>query len=371
MKSILENGPWFFGSRPILLKPWNIDEDLEKSKESVYPVWIQLPGLGLSLWNAKSINKIAGIIGKPIITNMLIANRQRLAYARVLEEINLPSALPDEITIKGPDRKNILQKVYYELKPRWCEDGVNKIQTNTHVLPDPDLLVQKPIQAQSVLQMHIQAQYVPQMPVNTSQSVGIEQILGNDESNGKKRNLELRKCFRISAGKNVVHVSQSDFDTHTHSGKSWMLMQRGKSKKRLSPINSFSPLAGIDSRKALWTELLQVHQTVGNTPWLLCGDFNTMINNNEKLGRIALTDANTKDFNSFIEDIHLLHLKTLGCFFTWNNKQDHDARVWCRLDRALVNDSWTHKYNSSHVEFLLPNFSDHSLALVTIYKEDI
>ncbi|XP_020258809.1 uncharacterized protein LOC109835235 [Asparagus officinalis] len=136
----------------------------------------------------------------------------------------------------------------------------------------------------------------------------------------------------------------------------------------LSSIYSFNHQ---DSRKALWTELLHVHQTVGNTPGLLCRDFNTMINNDEKLGGIALTDADTKDFNSFIKDSHLLHLKTLGCFFTWNNKQDHDARVWCRLDRALVNDSWIHKYNSSHVEFLLPNFSDHSHALVSIYEEDM
>ncbi|XP_020272651.1 uncharacterized protein LOC109847825 [Asparagus officinalis] len=106
-------------------------------------------------------------------------------------------------------------------------------------------------------------------------------------------------------------------------------------------------------------------------PWILCGDFNSMLNNDEKLGGSMLSDTDTKDFNSFIEDCSLLHLKTLGSFFTWNNRHDHETRIWCRLDRTLVNDSWINKYNSSHVEFLALNFSDHSPAVVSIYDEEI
>ncbi|XP_020259679.1 uncharacterized protein LOC109836222 [Asparagus officinalis] len=124
-------------------------------------------------------------------------------------------------------------------------------------------------------------------------------------------------------------------------------------------------------RKELWAELCQIFQTTENLPWLLCGDFNTMISNEEKLGGSVLTDSDTNDFTSFIENCNLSHLKALGSFFTWNNKQDHATRVWCRLDRALVNDSWIQIHNSSHVEFLLPNFSDHSPAVVSIYEDDL
>ncbi|XP_020261132.1 uncharacterized protein LOC109837342 [Asparagus officinalis] len=105
MSIILENGPWFLGSRPLLLKSWSIDDELEKRKDSVYPVWIHLPGLRLNLWNERSISKIASLIGKPITTDKLTANRQRLAYARVLVEVTLPSSLPDEIHIQGPNGK--------------------------------------------------------------------------------------------------------------------------------------------------------------------------------------------------------------------------------------------------------------------------
>ncbi|XP_020271779.1 uncharacterized protein LOC109846949 [Asparagus officinalis] len=106
-----------------------------------------------------------------------------------------------------------------------------------------------------------------------------------------------------------------------------------------------------------------------NESWIMCGDFNTVINGEEKLGGAVITKADTKDFRDLIEDCHLNHLKTTGCFYTWNNKQDHDSIVWCRLDRALVNDAWLNMYNASQVEFLLPYFSDHSPALVSLFQE--
>ncbi|XP_020253837.1 uncharacterized protein LOC109830891 [Asparagus officinalis] len=149
-----------------------------------------------------------------------------------------------------------------------------------------------------------------------------------------------------------------------------------------------------ESRKDLWNELGLIQQTSGNIPWLLSGDFNAMINNEEKLGGAVLTEADTRDFNEFIDDCQLSHLKTIGCFYTWNNKQDTITRVWSnlktigcfytwnnkqdtitrvwsRLDRALVNDQWINLVNSSHVEYMLPSFSDHSPALVLIYADNI
>ncbi|XP_020271932.1 uncharacterized protein LOC109847098 [Asparagus officinalis] len=126
-----------------------------------------------------------------------------------------------------------------------------------------------------------------------------------------------------------------------------------------------------DARKLLWNELSQIQQNLGNLPWLLCGDFNAMISDDEKLGGTALTEADTYDFNQFIDTCQLSHLKTIGCFFTWNNKQDAATRVLSRLDRALVNDQWINTYNSSQAEFLLPSFSDHSPALVTIFEDQV
>ncbi|XP_020253693.1 uncharacterized protein LOC109830741 [Asparagus officinalis] len=97
----------------------------------------------------------------------------------------------------------------------------------------------------------------------------------------------------------------------------------------------------------------------------------TFIDNEEKLGGSLLTDTDFKDFRDFIQDSLLNHLKSIGCFYTWNNKQNAISKIWCRLDRALVNDTWLHNFNSSQVEFLPPNPSDHSPALISILEDEI
>ncbi|XP_020262303.1 uncharacterized protein LOC109838257 [Asparagus officinalis] len=138
-----------------------------------------------------------------------------------------------------------------------------------------------------------------------------------------------------------IQVSQSSSQHITCIVKS----KDGRVDCIISSIYGFNHL---EDRKNLWAELSSLQQSIGNSPWLLCGDFNTMLSNEEKLGGASLTDTDTVDFSSFIDDCQLSHLKTTGCFYTWNNKQDTTTRVWSRLDRALVNDSWIHIYNSSH-----------------------
>ncbi|XP_020264066.1 uncharacterized protein LOC109839998 [Asparagus officinalis] len=122
MRDVLEAGPWFFGSRPLMLKPWSIDTDLENLQDFYYPMWVQFPNLRLNLWSSTGISKVASLIGKPIATDKLTATRQRLSYARVLLEVKFPlkEPLPDQLIIQGPDGRNYTQPVLYEFKPRWC-----------------------------------------------------------------------------------------------------------------------------------------------------------------------------------------------------------------------------------------------------------
>ncbi|XP_020243146.1 uncharacterized protein LOC109821366 [Asparagus officinalis] len=124
-----------------------------------------------------------------------------------------------------------------------------------------------------------------------------------------------------------------------------------------------------ENRKRLWQDLLEIKQNV-NCPWLVGGDFNAIISAEEKMGGAPISDADTEDFQNFISSSQLLHIKSIGCFYTWNNKQDANTRVWSRIDRILINDRWLHHYTSSQVEFLVPMCSDHSPALVSVGEED-
>ncbi|XP_020243133.1 uncharacterized protein LOC109821354 [Asparagus officinalis] len=462
MCEILENGPWFFGSRHFLLKPWSIDEGIDKIKDCIYPMWIQLPGLRLNLWNANAISKIVSVVGRPITTDKLTANKQMLAYARVLVEVTFPSSLPDQISIQGPNGKQFSQKVNYELKPRWCEfcnqvgheSSYCKRKSRTErwvpkaavpVNLNQKVVVQnsknneefRPASGAHGNKISEISSYAGQdrIPVFDGENVGISNdnlsqepgqhiihiqesdpeinpskgkgIL-QDESGNNKDNVELRTVH-------VVHVSGSNVD-HVSSDTAknpWSFVQGNGSKKAVPHlsflalletkvkgsnlsitakkieknwqwlsnvgntgkarilvmwdpcildvqvvkfseqhiscsvksvdgkfdcfISSIYGFNHLEARQDLWLDLCHLHQNLGNYPWLLCGDFNTMINNEEKLGGVALTTVDTSDFNSFIEDCQLSHLKTLGCFYTWSNKQ--------------------------------PGLSDHSPAFVSIYDD--
>lgn len=53
-------------------------------------------------------------------------------------------------------------------------------------------------------------------------------------------------------------------------------------------------------------------------------------------------------------------LQSKGAFYTWNNRQIMDRRVWSRLDRLLVNDHWLATFPDSEYWCLQELISDHT-----------
>ncbi|XP_020251079.1 uncharacterized protein LOC109828510, partial [Asparagus officinalis] len=475
MRIILESGPWFFGSRPLLLKPWSIDEEIGKRNDCLYPMWIQFPGLRLNLWNAKCISKIASLIGKPIATDKLTASRQTLEYVRVLVEVNMSSPLPDHISIQGPKGENITQKVIYELKPRWCDfckqvghetsyckrkTGIqrwvpkskvvskdkNKLENNLNPLDVHDIAQKKAVdKGKEIIQDSasyddcINDFQTERTPVHVVHDKSLNEHSSRFVQSGVK--LTEKEPIYIQQAHMAVHVdecaqkpesgSKQVLGSGKNADNSWILVQalletkikesklsnsvkritndwkwlsnvRNSSKARIlilwdprildtqivnisdqqitCAVKSFdgrldcviSSVYGfnqMEGRKELWADLIHIQKSIGNVPWLICGDFNAMTDKDDKLGGVVLSDSDTRDFSNCIADCHLNHMKTLGCFYTWNNKQEVETRVWSRLDRALINDQWISAYNSSYAEYLLPQFSDHSPGLISIYED--
>ncbi|XP_020271064.1 uncharacterized protein LOC109846252 [Asparagus officinalis] len=298
MNDIMENGPWFFGSRPILLKYWTIEEEIEKSFENNYPIWIQLPGLRLNLWNAKCLSKIASVIGKPIATDKLTANRQRLSYARVLVEVKMPSTLPDHISIQGPNGKMINQRVHYEWKPKWCDyckqlghDAKScrkQVRTQKWVPKNPgtkenvqgDLNTlanagsKNPVNTVFMKSVHdkdhiskgsnqSELKQSEKIPVNTQNVPNVHiagkcsEYIDNQMQEGQIE-IEGLSLFSIEGNPvHVVHSSQTKKHVHVvhvsgantekreevHPEVSWTQIQKGRNNSSLISSNSFSSLA--------------------------------------------------------------------------------------------------------------------------------
>ncbi|KAK4706320.1 hypothetical protein R3W88_034129 [Solanum pinnatisectum] len=95
-------------------------------------------------------------------------------------------------------------------------------------------------------------------------------------------------------------------------------------------------------RRPLWDRML--HQASGNNrPWCSVGDYNVITNIEEKLGGVPYNMKKSLDFIATIEACGLIDLGFSGQKFTWSNKRGIGHRIWKRLDRALVNDTWLEK----------------------------
>lgn len=89
----------------------------------------------------------------------------------------------------------------------------------------------------------------------------------------------------------------------------------------------------IADRKHLWQDLIGIESNIQSL-WLIMGDFNAILQLDDRMGESAIHDIAVKDFEEFSGSIGLTVMKTMGRFYTWTNSHIHS-----RIDRALVNPS--------------------------------
>lgn len=114
-------------------------------------------------------------------------------------------------------------------------------------------------------------------------------------------------------------------------------------------------------RRALWEDLcaLPTH----NFPWMVGGDFNTVLHIDENQGGVNNTLGSIEDFGDMIMESGLTDAGFEGSPFTWTNK-----RIWKRLDRVLYSKNWADRFNSIRVSHLARRLSDHHPLFIIAQK---
>ncbi|KAK9706360.1 hypothetical protein RND81_07G119000 [Saponaria officinalis] len=113
------------------------------------------------------------------------------------------------------------------------------------------------------------------------------------------------------------------------------------------------------ARQSLWSGLRTLSHSAQN--WLLVGDFNVVRDSSERISSSLPNLSDILDFNACLLACGLEDMSGAGCDFTWTNNQDGQARVWYKLDRALVNPGWLDSFPSSTALFLPSDPWYHSL----------
>lgn len=120
-----------------------------------------------------------------------------------------------------------------------------------------------------------------------------------------------------------------------------------------------------NDRVSLWDDIKLLGANI-DMPWLVYGDFNTSLHQNERIRNGIVVPSNTNELQSLTMDAGLMDLRFTGHFLTWSDNHDANCRMYCKLDRALVNSSWLSHFDHSQAVFLPPGVSDHSPCVVKL-----
>lgn len=124
---------------------------------------------------------------------------------------------------------------------------------------------------------------------------------------------------------------------------------------------------GGKDRETLWKDMCNLADS-SKGPWLVGGDFNTVLTNEERIGARP-NKQEVADFANCLSYCKLEDVKFNGRFFTWTNKQDGEARVMSKLDRILANAEWMHSFVTAEVTFMPEGYFDHCPAVIRCYGE--
>ncbi|XP_074270974.1 uncharacterized protein LOC141594887 [Silene latifolia] len=121
----------------------------------------------------------------------------------------------------------------------------------------------------------------------------------------------------------------------------------------------------LEDRVPLWNALIRL---AGCGPWVVLGDFNNFMFANERIGKIV-KDEEMLPFQSTVALCDLQDIKSTGAFFTWNNKQPSETRIFSRIDRVLVNVNWVNRWPDWFAHFQPEGSFDHCPCLVSSWGE--
>ncbi|XP_019239038.1 PREDICTED: uncharacterized protein LOC109219077 [Nicotiana attenuata] len=114
---VVEDGIQTSDRKPVIVKPWRPDVEMNKITVEKVPIWIKLIGLDLKYWGQVALTKIAEFVGKPVKADATITMKERLMYVSVVVEVQPNQTYPDIIIIESETGQVIKQSVEYEWKP--------------------------------------------------------------------------------------------------------------------------------------------------------------------------------------------------------------------------------------------------------------
>lgn len=110
--------------------------------------------------------------------------------------------------------------------------------------------------------------------------------------------------------------------------------------------------------RILWDNLKLIANS-HDLPWFAVGDFNKILNENEKWGGNPINISRVTRFSETLDYCSFIDLGFVGPRFTWSNLRQQFGLIQERIDRAVANPSWRQRFPNAEVTRLPRMHSDH------------
>ncbi|WMV23966.1 hypothetical protein MTR67_017351 [Solanum verrucosum] len=121
MQAIIFFWSYSINNKPLILKNWTKDFNVDQEFPTKIPIWVKFPNLPMNCWDSDSLSRIASAIGIPMFADECTTKQMRISFARMLVEVDITKPLPDKINAIDPTGKTIVQGVKYDWKPIFCQ----------------------------------------------------------------------------------------------------------------------------------------------------------------------------------------------------------------------------------------------------------
>lgn len=122
----------------------------------------------------------------------------------------------------------------------------------------------------------------------------------------------------------------------------------------------------VEERALFWSPLSGLGENRDEEAWLIVGDFNDLLNNNEKVGGPLRWEGSFLAFISFVSQHGLWDLQYAGNSLSWRGTR-YNFFIQSRLDRAVGNCKWAETFPTGCCEYLRFAGPDHRPILVHLH----
>ncbi|XP_042056302.1 uncharacterized protein LOC121800876 [Salvia splendens] len=155
-------------------------------------------------------------------------------------------------------------------------------------------------------------------------------------------------------------LPNGDFDTEVYEDeKDWDDEEDGENESMPQQEHLVEKRGAIlgEGRVDMWNKLRELAARLDGCPWLVGGDFNIYVSEEERQGSMKRQGRKTREMMEFVKaisDCKLLDVGADGLKFTWAS-----GNTFERLDRVLLGEGWANIFESTRVTNLPRILSDH------------